>query len=269
MNLSKYIGETFPAGKTAKELNLDKSHKFVVVHDGYANNFKAGTVLTLARDYDSVAPFFTDGEVKRRVCLWRLAYLEEEDEEEPNRVQRFSEALRAVWKQVYTSLFQPHGISEVDARNQFDEQTGGMLKAYEQALGMFTVVDSYHIADGVKNMRIHDKPLTVDEHKKAWLDGKSTTSEGRTVGVDDTLDIDEICVGDEVALKGKVESIDTDKNTVAVRFPIGFAGYASIEFHDPESIKNLTLISRKPRTLTKEEATKLLSEKLGEEVTIE
>lgn len=79
MNLSKYIGKTFPAGKTAKELGIDTSRKFVVVVGD--NTFNEGDVLV---SIDSFFPCFkrlSDG--KKAACFpSQLAYLEEEDENE-------------------------------------------------------------------------------------------------------------------------------------------------------------------------------------------
>jgi len=77
MNISKYIGKTFPAGKMITELGLDLSRKFVVVVGD--NTFNEGDVLV---SIDSFLPCFkrlSDG--KKAACFpSQLAYLEEEDE---------------------------------------------------------------------------------------------------------------------------------------------------------------------------------------------
>ena len=159
MNISKYIGKTFPAGKTAKELNLDTSRKFVVVEAGH-QRFDVGTVLHFLACEESMCPIFVaDDETKhaRPIGLSYLAYLEEEDDEEV---------------------------------------------------------------------------------KKEYVPR----------------------VGDKVRLEGKIsETHDLNFCTVEVQEKYGLVLKAS----------SLTLISRAPRTLTKAEAEKLLSEKLGEDVVVE
>ena len=83
MNLSKYIGKTFPAGKTAKEIGIDTSRKFVVVEDWACSKIKKGDTLTLQRtDGNSKGAYFTRLRTSKThfFPFNRLAYLEEEDE---------------------------------------------------------------------------------------------------------------------------------------------------------------------------------------------
>lgn len=71
-------------------------------------------------------------------------------------------------------------------------------------------------------------------------------------------------VGDRVSLEGEVTKVYP-----GARARIVFKGANNgIVMHELE-VKNATLLSRAPRTLTKYEAEKLLKEKLGEDVTIE
>jgi len=165
MNLSKYIGKTFPAGKTLKELNLDTSRKFVVaVKDGH-HTFDVGDILEFAYDYsDYWASFIRVRDGKRGgIHHSHLAYLDEED----------------------------------------------------------------------------------DVEKKEYVPR----------------------VGDRVSVEAVVKSIDVDDNSFMLDFPISVVhAWAWWPVKDAD---NLTLISRASRTLTKAEAEKMLSEKLGEEVSIE
>jgi hypothetical protein len=80
MNISKYIGKTFPAGKTVKELGLDLTRKFVVVRA--FGPFLEEDVVTIACDEDDAIPIVRrihDGRTNW-IPLDNLAYLEEEDE---------------------------------------------------------------------------------------------------------------------------------------------------------------------------------------------
>ena len=170
MNISKYIGKTFPAGKTITELGLDLSRKFVVVVGD--NTFNEGDVLV---SIDSFLPCFkrlSDG--KKAACFpSQLAYLEEEDE-----------------KIEYT----------VDPEKDVD---------------------------------------TTD-----FLSGMNYIPR----------------LGDKVRLEGKIRKIHA-------------FNFCTVEVQEKYELtlktSSLTLISRAPRTLTKAEAEKMLSEKLGEEITIE
>ena len=173
MNISKYIGKTFPAGKTITELGLDLSRKFVVVVGD--NTFNEGDVLV---SIDSFFPCFkrlSDG--KKAACFpSQLAYLEEEDE-----------------KIEYT----------VDPEKDVD---------------------------------------TTD-----FLSGMNYIPR----------------LGDKVRKDGVITSVCGNGGCA-----VGFSDDTEVWF-DPKETSDLTLISRAPRTLTKAEAEKMLSEKLGEEITIE
>lgn len=80
MNISKYIGKTFPAGKTITELGIDTSRKFVVVKS--FGPFVEEDVITIACDEYDAMPIVRrihDG-MSNWMPLDNLAYLEEEDE---------------------------------------------------------------------------------------------------------------------------------------------------------------------------------------------
>ena len=83
MNLSKYKDKTFPARKTAKELGIDTSRKFVVVEGNEV--FDEGDILVLEEDDNTIRPNFkrvSDSETSF-LTLSYLAYLEEEEEYVP------------------------------------------------------------------------------------------------------------------------------------------------------------------------------------------
>jgi len=176
MNISKYIGKTFPAGKSAKELGIDTSRKFVVV-EAFAP-FLEEDVVTIACDEDDAIPIVRrihDGRTNW-IPLDNLAYLEEEDE-----------------KIEYT----------VDPEKDVD---------------------------------------TTD-----FLSGMNYIPR----------------LGDKVRKDGVITSVCGNGGCA-----VGFSDDTEVWF-DPKETSDLTLISRAPRTLTKAEAEKMLSEKLGEEITIE
>lgn len=74
-------------------------------------------------------------------------------------------------------------------------------------------------------------------------------------------------LGDKVRLEGIVRAIDEDGDATIRMAPNSNSGINILVFSS--DFQQLTLISRPPRTLTKAEAEKMLSEKLGEEITIE
>lgn len=74
-------------------------------------------------------------------------------------------------------------------------------------------------------------------------------------------------VGDRVRLEGVVRAIDKDGDATIRMAPNSNSGINILVFSS--DFQQLTLISRAPRTIAKAEAEKMLSEKLGEDVTIE
>ena len=63
----------FPAGKTAEELGIDTSKKFVVVDNGNTV-FNTGEILMLIENDGTSAPYFSNGKTTWN-CLWSdLAY---------------------------------------------------------------------------------------------------------------------------------------------------------------------------------------------------
>jgi len=187
MNLSKYIGKTFPAGKTAEELGIDTSKKFVVVNKNNKSEFSIGDVLKFDRQdgYEEHNPKVylfrhENSGLRQLIGLERLAYLEEEDE-----------------KIEYT----------VDPEKDVD---------------------------------------TTD-----FLSGMNYIPR----------------VGDRVYVEAIVEKIDKDDETLRLDIPSSISH--AWAWWPLAHAGKLTLISRAPRTLTKAEAEKMLSEKLGEDITIE
>ena len=185
MNLSKYEGKTFPAGKTAEELGIDTSRKFVLTRDiqkyhprKNSVKYSGGLVFTVkdANPKQDYATFLcSSGYYGKIFCIswYDLAYLEEED-----------------GKIEYT----------VDPEKDVD---------------------------------------TTD-----FLSGMNYIPR----------------VGDKVRLEGKICKIHAfNLCTVEVQE----------KYELTLKTSSLTLISRAPRTLTKAEAEKMLSEKLGEDITIE
>lgn len=199
MNLTKYIDKTFPAGKTAKELNLDTSRKFVVVEAGHPK-FDVGTVLHFFACEESMCPIFVaDDKTKhaRPVGLSYLAYLEEEDE-----------------------------VKKVNYHKSLQDWYG------------------HAVAEWLVN---------YTKNKGAINEEKNYTPR----------------VGDKVRLEGVVASEFGphplfDEDCIEVRLN----GKSTYSIRESDFDECATLISRAPRKLTKEEATKLLSEKLGESVEI-
>jgi len=178
MNLSKYIGKTFPAGKTITELGIDTSRKFVVVKS--FGPFVEEDVITIACDEYDAMPIVRrihDG-MSNWMPLDNLAYLEEEDENE-----------------------------------------------------------------------------------KRWIDGQSKGGNGWAIsGLNKPY---EPRLGDKVRKDGVITGVCGNGGCA-----VGFSDDTEVWF-GPKETSDLTLISRPPRTLTKAEAEKMLSEKLGEDVTIE
>lgn len=100
MNISKYIGKTFPAGKTAGELGIDTSKKFILVHDidayfppsegklhslRFGKKYREGTIFTVEHanpkwDHATFYPTHTPRDESLSIEWSNLAYLEEEDE---------------------------------------------------------------------------------------------------------------------------------------------------------------------------------------------
>lgn len=71
----------FEAGKTAKELGIDTSRKFVVVE---RSSFMEGTTVELSKDDDSCSPLFEDIHGNKRFMAWnRLAYADEPEPYKP------------------------------------------------------------------------------------------------------------------------------------------------------------------------------------------
>ena len=215
MNISKYIGKTFPAGKTAEELGIDTSKKFVVVNKNNKSGFSIGDVLKFDRQdgYEEHNPKVylfrhENSGLRQLIGLEHLAYLEEEDE-----------------------IFFAEGVSNIEVYDTPKD----MLHAFSQKVLSDPTVSEVTIAVGKQI----DKPYVPR-------------------------------VGDRVSVEAVVKAIDTNDETFMLEFPLGVThAWAWWPLKDADKI---TLISRAPRflrTLTKAEAEKMLSEKLGEEITIE
>ena len=67
----------FPPYKSAKELGIDTSRKFVVIKDTYS--FKEGDTYFLCKDDDTPAPFFSNGKEDHYMYWDNLAYAEPEN----------------------------------------------------------------------------------------------------------------------------------------------------------------------------------------------
>lgn len=184
MNISKYIGKTFPAGKTAEELGIDTSKKFVVVNKNNKSEFSIGDVLKFDRQdgYEEHNPKVylfrhENSGLRQLIGLEHLAYLEEDDENE-----------------------------------------------------------------------------------KRWIDGQSKGGNGWAIsGLNKPY---EPRLGDKVRKDGVITSVCGNGGCA-----VGFSDDTEVWF-DPKETSDLTLISRAPRTLTKAEAEKMLSEHLNESITI-
>lgn len=100
----------FEAGKTAKELGIDTSRKFVVVKGGHSL-FQPGTVLTcLERERDDMMALFSDGcDRVYSVCWHRLAYAFVHAHEEPEPyVPKVGD--RVVLEAIVTESFHEHPL---------------------------------------------------------------------------------------------------------------------------------------------------------------
>lgn len=211
MNISKYIGKTFPAGKTAKELGLDTSRKFVVVNKNNKSGFSIGDVLKFDRQdgYEEYHPKVylfrhENSDLRQLIGLEHLAYLEEEDE-----------------------VCLAEGVSNIEVYDTPKD----MLNAFGQKVLSDPTVTEVTIAVGKQI----DKPYVPR-------------------------------VGDRIRLEGVVRAIDEDGDATIRMAPNSNSGVNILVFSS--DFQQLTLISRPPRTFTKAEAEKMLSEHLNESITI-
>lgn len=208
MNISKYIGKTFPSGKTAKELGIDTSRKFVVVEDWGCSKIKKGDTLTLQRtDGNSKGAYFTRLRTGKTYFFpfYCLAYLEEEECSQKEDTQLLG-----------------YDIHEEGTTQVWGTNKNGNIQVEKV---------------------IHGIPYpTVKPYVPR--------------------------VGDKVAMNGEVVKPFDENGVASVRFVTGHGGSLTMQV-DAKALKTFTLISRPPRTLAKAEAEKMLSEKLGEEITIE
>lgn len=247
MNLSKYIGKTFPAGKSAKELGIDTSRKFVLTRDiqayrpvGRYEKYSEGLVFTVedANPEKRYATFVCssghDGETF--LISWKdLAYLEEEDE-----------------------VCLAEGVSTIEIYDTPKD----MLHAFGQKVLSDPTVSEVTIAVGKQI----DKPSVprVGDRVRLEEDEKIEYTVDPEKDVDTTDFLSGMNyiprLGDKVRLEGKIRKIHA-------------FNFCTVEVQEKYELtlktSSLALISRAPRTLTKAEAEKMLSEKLGEEITIE
>jgi len=246
MNLSKYIGKTFPAGKTIKEIGIDTSRKFVVVMSD--NAFYAGDILVSINSELPVFKRLSDG--KEDACFpSQLAYLDEEDDEDYHKnVQNYydnkvAEYLAGTPRKLADGEIKPGGIVYVDeVRDSYEKApvtSNGYNLSMNNALG----------------------PIGRDGSKPQYK--RPTDEEIRGICTSFSKKPYAPRLGDKVRKEGVITCVSENGGCA-----VGFCDDIEVWF-GPEETSNLTLISRASRTLTKAEAEKMLSEKLGEEVSIE
>jgi hypothetical protein len=125
----------FEAGKTAEELGIDFSRKFVVVNGG--GYFPNGTIVTCVGESDSVIPRFTDGKKEYSLLLHRLAYApEEKPQEKPDPHCAYSistpsgetltvDTINGVFKEVQNLSSVRYGVEQMWEYNFYDWYLNG------------------------------------------------------------------------------------------------------------------------------------------------